>query len=135
QLPVTPPAHAAHPGEGARLGVLAEEVDLVPHPFERLREARVVDVAAGPVQQVTMEHEDSNRVRLDECWSPVGYRVGADEPTPGVQAARPRLGPRGARGDRAGDRVHGPRDRRGAAPDHPDASAGAFAFVAFADSR
>jgi hypothetical protein len=55
---------AAHPLERARLAILAEEVNLVSEPGKRLREACVVDIAAGPSQQVAVEDQDLDRCRL-----------------------------------------------------------------------
>jgi hypothetical protein len=52
------------PGQGDRLSVLTEEVDVVTEPRERLREARVVDVAAGAAEQVAVEDQDSDSARL-----------------------------------------------------------------------
>ena len=58
QLAVVPRAHCVHPRESGRVAVLAQQVDLVAERHHRLREAGVVDVAAGAAQQVAVEYED-----------------------------------------------------------------------------
>ena len=57
-LPRPCPADGIDPGKLSGLAVLAEQMDLVPEAHHRLREARVVDVAAGSAQQVAVEYED-----------------------------------------------------------------------------
>ena len=45
------------------LAVLAEQVDLVAEPGQRLGEVGVVDVAAGAAQHVAVEDQDAHRCR------------------------------------------------------------------------
>ena len=42
------------------MALLAEQVDLVPQPRQRETEALVVDVAAGPAQQVAVSYQESH---------------------------------------------------------------------------
>jgi len=48
------------PASGSSVAVLAEQVDLVPGAREGLRERGVVDVGAGPAEQVAVEDEDAH---------------------------------------------------------------------------
>ena len=61
---VTAPGRPAPPTESTqaarRPAVLAEQVDLVPEAGQRLGEGGVVDVGAGPAQQVAVEDEDAH---------------------------------------------------------------------------
>jgi hypothetical protein len=49
-----------HAGQRRRVAVLAEQVHLVAEAGERRRELGVVDVGAGPAQEVTVEDEDAH---------------------------------------------------------------------------
>ena len=51
------------PLESRTSAVLAEQVDLVAEPGQRLGEVGVVDVAAGAAQQVAVEDQDAHRCR------------------------------------------------------------------------
>jgi hypothetical protein len=48
------------PGQRRGPPVLAEQVNIVAQPGQRPGQARVVDVAAGPTQQVAVEDEDAD---------------------------------------------------------------------------
>ena len=61
------PADRVDPVELAGVAVLAEQMDLVAEPGERLGQARVVDVGAGAPEQVAVEDEDAHpRVNLGQ---------------------------------------------------------------------
>jgi hypothetical protein len=59
-----PLADRVHEAELARPALLAEEVDVVAEPHERLRELRVVDVRPGPAQQVAVEDQQAHAASL-----------------------------------------------------------------------
>ena len=62
ERPRVPVAGRVDEPQMLRVALLAEQVDLVPEARERLREARVVDVGAGPGQQVAVEDEDARHL-------------------------------------------------------------------------
>ena len=57
ELSPFPVARSIDPRQLSRAAVLAHQVDVVAESRERLREARVVDVAAGPAQQIAVEDQ------------------------------------------------------------------------------
>jgi hypothetical protein len=61
QRAAVPVARGVDPVERERVAVLAQQVDLVPAPHERLRQRRVVDVRAGPGEQIAVEDEHAHR--------------------------------------------------------------------------
>jgi hypothetical protein len=58
QRAAVPVAGRIDPLELERRAVLAEHVHLVPRPHQRRRELRVVDVRAGPLEEIAVEDED-----------------------------------------------------------------------------
>ena len=66
------------PVQRQRIAVLAEQVDLVAAAHERRRQLRVVDVGAGPGEQVAVEDEDAHG----------GGLYGASRPDPLLRSRR-----------------------------------------------
>ena len=63
QVPALPAAHGVHERELGGVAVLAEQVHLVTELGEGVRQAGVVDVAAGASQQVAVEDQDPHRAQ------------------------------------------------------------------------
>ena len=82
ELAAVPVAGRVDPRQVQRRAVLAEQMQLVARPHERLAELRVVDVGPRAAQQVAVEDQDAH-------WPVTSPKAGArDERTPGRRNRR-----------------------------------------------
>ena len=75
QRPVIPVGHRVDERLALGVAVLAEQVHLVPEAHQRRRELGVVDVRAGPLEQVTVEDQHAHaRAAYPRPHAPVKLR-------------------------------------------------------------